>query len=135
MTLGGYLWLPEPARPVAIVPAAKVPAAPQNTGTPSLRQSAEDARQAVASLTERLADESKEQARWLWSTARPLDISPMVSLPSVEELEQPFDPAAKSLRHTGAAVSEGIQTVAQSAGKAIAYFVRELPPMEPVAKN
>ena len=141
MALGGYLWLPDSTKhadktsEMVKQPIAKPPAAFHEDAAPSLRQSAEDARLAVTSLTERLADKSKEQARWLWSAAGPLDVSPMLSLPAVDELEQPLDPAAQSLRQAGAGVSEGLQTVAQSAGRAVAYFMREFPPMDPGAKN
>jgi hypothetical protein len=50
-------------------------------------------------------------------------------LPPVK-LEQPFDPAAQSLRQTGQGVSESLQTVAQSARRAVSYFFRELPPLD-----
>jgi hypothetical protein len=124
--LAGYLWLPKSnTEPPEVVkkklapeeqPAAVVEA-------PSLTRSVEEAGAAVASFTERISDKSKEQARLWWSIG-PAEVSR--AFPPVK-LEQPLDPAAQSLRQTGQGASESLQTVAQSARRAVSYFFRELP--------
>jgi predicted anti-sigma-YlaC factor YlaD len=127
--LAGYLWLPVSKNDgrdklVDVKKAPERQEAPEivATGAPSLTRSVEEARLAVAALTEKIADKSKEQARLWW----PLDVA---GLPEVK-LDPPLDPAAQSLRQTGQGMSEGLQTVAQSARRAVSYFLRELPPLE-----
>jgi Putative zinc-finger len=124
--LAGYLWLPgsDTRRPVASGTELPAPAPQAVARAPSLTTSVAEARAAVASLTERLADKGKEQAQRWWPVG-PLDVSQ--ALPRVAELETPLDPAAKSLLQTGQGMSEGLQSVAQSARRAVAYFMRELP--------
>lgn len=93
---------------------------------PSLEKSVEDARQAVASLTEK----SKDQVRALLSVANPMENNAGVQLPDLAAMEQPLEPAAESLRHTGHGVTEGLQTVASSTQRAFAYFFREFAPVD-----
>jgi hypothetical protein len=127
--LAGYIWLPKPKPTAPDMAGKRIEPRPQPdvvVDSPSLAKSVEEAREAVASLTEKIADKSKEQAR-LWWPAASIDLAG--ALP-VSKLEQPLAPAAQSLRHTGQGVSEGLQTVAQSARRALSYFVRELPPLE-----
>ncbi|HMF16081.1 MAG TPA: zf-HC2 domain-containing protein [Gemmataceae bacterium] len=121
MALAGYLWFPNKNKdPFAIKPPDKEPPA-----GPSLGESVQEARLALSSLTERLADKSKEQAlMWLSFAKLP---NPM-GLP-----EQPLDP--QTLSQAGQGASEGIQTVAHSARRAVNYFLRELPPLESSVKN
>jgi ferric-dicitrate binding protein FerR (iron transport regulator) len=122
MTLAGYLWFPNKNKEphAKKIPEKEIPAGP------SLAESVEKARVAFSSWTERITEKSKEQARLLLSAAK-LE-SPPMSLP-----ETPLDP--ESLRRTGQGASEGFQTVAQSAQKAVAYFFRELPHLETMPKN
>ena len=121
MALAGYLWFPNRTKDqVALKPQEKEPPV-----GPSLGESVEQARLAFTSLTGRLTDKSKEQAV-LWLSAAKLP-NPM-GLP-----EQPLD--ARAFSQTGQGVSEGIQTVAQSARRAVDYFFRELPPLESSVKN
>jgi predicted anti-sigma-YlaC factor YlaD len=121
MALAGYLWSPRKDRiTLAIHLKEKEPAAGLSLG-----QSVEEARRAFSSLTERLSDQSREQARLLLSAAR---LPQPLGLP-----ESPLD--TQSLAQTGRGVSEGIQTVAQSARRAVDYFFRELPPLEASFKN
>jgi hypothetical protein len=136
--LAGYLWLPptkgDPDKEVArnTKPLEKNPPIARAADAPSLTQSVEQAGSAVMSFTERLADKGKQQAK-VWWTAAPLDVAQ--ALPDVKKLEQPLDPAAQSLRQTGQGMSESLQTVAQSARRAVAYFFRELPPLETPSKS
>ena len=100
-------------------------------GGPSLRKTAADAGSAVASLTTHLAAKTREQAELLFRAATPpIPISPMDSLPGVETLQPPLEPAARSLQEAGGEVSKGLQTVTDSARRAVAYFVREIPGLE-----
>jgi hypothetical protein len=127
--LAGYVWLPKSntGAPGDIVKGKVVPERqPAVVEPPSLSRSVEEAGAAVASLTERIADKGKEQAR-LWWPLTSGEVSR--ALPPVK-LEQPLDPAAQSLRQTGQGVSESLQTVAQSARRAVSYFFRELPPLD-----
>jgi predicted anti-sigma-YlaC factor YlaD len=134
--LAGHLWLPT-SKNDGLDKAAARQKAPQRRDSsevvaaglaagPSLTRSVEEARLAVASLTEKIADKGKEQARLWWSAAA-RDVPRQ--LPGMNG-EQPLDPAARSLRQTGQGASEGLQTVAQSARRAVSYFFRELPPLE-----
>jgi predicted anti-sigma-YlaC factor YlaD len=128
--LAGYLWLPKSKTALPDIVKKKLAPDPRLpvvvVEAPSLTRSVEEARAAVASLTEKIADKGKEQA-WLWWPSAPEVLAPV-------KLERPLDPAAQSLRQTGQGVSESLQTVAQSAGRAVAYFFRELPPLD-VAKS
>ncbi|MCS7045342.1 MAG: hypothetical protein NZO58_03195, partial [Gemmataceae bacterium] len=95
------LWLAQPtppARPNLSQPANPAPQANHAHVPPRLTRHAEQAREAVAALTERLADQTKTQAKVLLAMAPVVDLPPMTSLPSLQELETPLDPAAQSLR-------------------------------------
>jgi predicted anti-sigma-YlaC factor YlaD len=122
MALAGFLWSPNKNKGQL---AAFYPAKMESPAGPSLGESVEQARLAFSSLTERLADKSKEQAFRLLSAAK---LPNPMGIP-----EQPLDPQA--LSQTGQGASEGIQTVAQSARRAVDYFFRELPPLESSLKN
>ncbi len=136
--LAGQLWLPDTRKAPADFSLAEknVPGPEKQASVPamesSLTKSAQDATAAVATLSERLADRGKEQAKLLWSVAAN-EMGPFV-LPEAGDLERPLDPAAKALQQTGQGMADGLQTVAQSARRAVSYFFRELPPLEPAAK-
>jgi hypothetical protein len=121
MALAGYLLSP----PKTKNPLAIKQREPQPPAGPSLSESVEQARLAFSSLTERIAEQGKEQARLLLSAAK---LPGPMGLP-----EQSLD--TQSWRQTGQGASEGIQTVAQSARRAVDYFFRELPPLESTRKN
>jgi hypothetical protein len=92
-----------------------------------LRESALEARSAVAALTEDLAAKTRTQARLLLSAAAPLDPLSVPSLPEVGGLEQPLEPAAQCVRESGHGVSASLETVAGSARRAFTYFLHQLP--------
>jgi hypothetical protein len=98
-------------------------------GEPTLAQSVADAETAVKSLSNRIAEQTVEQMRTLVSVSAPSDVGPMPTLPTVATIEQPLDPATRSLQETGRGVSTGIQTVANSARRAFDFLLRELPPV------
>jgi hypothetical protein len=115
---------PESSRQAATRPADRHAPPPPT----SLRDSVEEAGSAVASLTDRLAGQTREQARHLWTVAAPLDMPGV--LPGLSALQTPLDPATQSLRDAGQGMSAGIATVASSARRALSCFARELPPLE-----
>lgn len=82
---------------------------------------AEEARQAVAGLTGRLAEETREQARMFWSVAAIDRIPPMEGF----DPRDPLDPAKESLKETGRQVSEGFEPVTRTARQAFAFLTRE----------
>ncbi|MCI0680463.1 MAG: hypothetical protein L0Y71_00040 [Gemmataceae bacterium] len=100
---------------------------------PKLIQGAEDARTAMASLTERVAGQTKEQAKLLMSVADALEL-PMTNLP-VLKVDEPLDPAAKSLRQATQTVASGIEPITRSARRAFTFFVNEMPMFEIPQKN
>jgi hypothetical protein len=119
---------------VAVRTSQEPPAAPKDEPAPSLRQSVEQAGTAVASLTDRLADRTREQAQWLWAAAAPADLPPMNPM-SAPDPATTLDPAAGSLRQAGEGVTVGLETVTAPARRAFAYFARELPTLEPGART
>jgi hypothetical protein len=104
-----------------------VPQQPKAVAEPSLHEQVEEARLAMTSLTSRLAEQTREQARVLWEAAPPVEIPPVGALPGMEDLEPPLHPAAESLQKAKDGVSVGLQTVASSAQRAVSFFVREIP--------
>jgi hypothetical protein len=94
---------------------------------PVLAERAENARQAVAQLTERVAGTTRDQAKMLLAMANPLELAPMAALPGLNDLEEPLDPAAKSLRAATQTMAEGIEPMARTARSAWNYLVKELP--------
>ncbi len=94
-----------------------------------LAASVADARQAFASLSERLADKAKEQTKLLFSAA------PRISMPDMNDLKDgaeplSLEPAAQSLKKAGREVADGFKPVATTTRQAVAYFFRELPVIE-----
>ena len=124
-------WLLQPPGPESKALVEKTP--PQQPEAPKLAQSAEEARAAVASLTERVADQTKEQAKLLMAVADSLDL-PMTNLPAFD-LEEPLDPAAKSLRQATQTVANGIEPITRSARRAFTFFVNEMPMFDIPQKN
>lgn len=139
--LAGYLWLPGEPRgtdgggPVADGGSKQHPVPPRPLPTPPQPETKEpkrpattpeEPRHALASLTERLADSTRDHATVLWTAANPMGEVPVEPLGAVADLEA-FDPAKQSLRQASAEVRDGVQTVARSARRALDYFARELP--------
>jgi hypothetical protein len=132
MALAGYFLLPErrgdnfgpPGPEIARnVPFPEV----EEPGQP-LAKSVAEARDAVMSLKDRLTEETKDQARMIIAAAP----QSMPSLPEAKELNEltspePLDPATQPLLQAGQGVSQGLQTVAGSARRAVGFFFKELP--------
>jgi hypothetical protein len=91
---------------------------------PHLAQSVDDTRQAFASLSERWAEHAREQTKNFLAAAKPIDI-PGVDF--LQDMAEPLEPAAQSLQQAGQGVAESLQPVTTSAGRALAYLLRDLP--------
>jgi len=100
---------------------------PSDPGLPQLERRADEARAAVTALTERVAGQTTEQAKMLLAVANSIDIRPMANLPGLSDLEEPFDPAAQSLKQATQTVATGIEPITRSTRRAFDYFVKELP--------
>ncbi len=87
-------------------------------------------RLAMASLTDRLAEQTRDQARVLIAVAphEVPDLEAKVRSLAARPLEEPLDPAAQSLRQAGHEVSQGLEPVVDHACRAFGYFVKELEP-------
>jgi predicted anti-sigma-YlaC factor YlaD len=96
-------------------------------GLPQLELRADEARAAVTALTERVAGQTTEQAKMLLAVANSIDIRPMANLPGLSDLEEPFDPAAQSLKQATQTVASGIEPITRSTRRAFDFFVKELP--------
>src|SRR5690242_3946657 len=113
MACAGYLFLPnQPAEHKTIVENP-----PRQAEERPLAQSVDDARHAVAALTDRIADQTKDQARLLIAAA-PHEV-PMADLPKLPSLEDPLDPATQSFRQAGQGLSQGIGTLTHNARRAV----------------
>src|SRR5262249_56858139 len=112
-------------------PARRV--APEDA--PPLGKSVREARDAFASLAERVTAKAKEQTRFWPTMTVALETTPTADLPRVTPLEKPLGKVVQSLRESGKGVSTGLQTVSNSARRAFNYFLRQLPPLQPEAKN
>jgi hypothetical protein len=134
--LTGWFW-PRPAEPDG--PGTDVHARQEEKSTqpsppekePSLRATVAEAEEAVKSLSNRIADNTVEQVRTLLAASASAEVGPMPTLPTVASIEQPLDPAARSLQGTGRGVTTGLQTVANSARRAFDFLLSELPPVAP----
>jgi predicted anti-sigma-YlaC factor YlaD len=112
-------WHRNPTSPTAPTPHAGAQQ-PQPPGEPvDLRESVDEAKQAVVALTARTADEAVDRTRRLLAPGG----SPSVSPP-------PARPPAQALREAGEGVSDGLEPVTHSARRAVDLFLRELPPMD-----
>jgi hypothetical protein len=94
----------------------------------SLERSVADAGAAMASLTDRIAGQTRDRARLFLSATAPVEVP--TALPDRGSLQAPFDPAAESLRQAGHGVSASLEPVAGSARRAVSYLVRELSPLD-----
>jgi hypothetical protein len=121
---------PVPTRPHVVRKAPQAP--PQAAPAPSLRQSVDEAGSAVAALTHRLTGQTRDRARLLWGAAKPPGGA--AALPDLDGLRAPLDPAAQPLREAGRGVSAGLETVAGSARRAVSFFTREIPALDPGRK-
>ncbi|MFO0864737.1 MAG: hypothetical protein U0744_08815 [Gemmataceae bacterium] len=110
---------PQPVPPFAQNhPKEKEPSSPM-----PIAPRAEEARQAVAGLTERLADETREQARLLLSVATPPNLAAIDPIPNMEF--DPIEPAAETLLETGRQVRDGFEPVTRTARQAFGFLARE----------
>jgi len=93
----------------------------------ALAPRAEEARKAVAGLTGRLAEETREQAKLLWSVAAPQDLA---ELEPMSDSFDPLEPATEAVLETGRQVKEGFQPVTRTARQAFGFLAREFAVLE-----
>jgi hypothetical protein len=106
-------------------PPAPPPPDPEKKSEPKPKESP-----TLAALTGRIADKTLDQAKLMLAAANPVEGMPMGDLPPVAGLE-PLDPAAQPLRQAGQDATESLSAVGRSARRALDYFSRELPMIEP----
>ena len=88
---------------------------------PAFAQKMEEAGSDILALTNRVA---QEPARLLVSI-RPRDLP---GLPNGSGVS--LEPATQSLRQAGQGMSEGLNTVSRNAGRAVSFFINELPVLD-----
>jgi hypothetical protein len=123
LAVGARLLRPEP--PPAPIPAPPPiaqdgPTPPSGGSAPDLRVAANEAGEALSSLTTRTADKTVEKTRLLL---------PVVVDPSLAklDLQPPLGPPTRPFREAGEGMSSGLEPVTTAAGRAIRLFVDELP--------
>lgn len=118
LMIGGYLWL-RLAEPVTLAQRTQPPAPVDDS--PVLTRSVQEARSELAALTDRIADQITEQTQLLpAATVLPLEMAPVSWMP----LERPLSSLAQSLRQSKRGVSAGLDPVANSARRALTFFLR-----------
>jgi hypothetical protein len=124
----GYYWLrATESNQVARGPEPRK-VEPPSADQPVLTHTVQGMRTELATLTERLTDKVTEQTELLpLAAAAPLETASLSSLP----LDKPLAATTQSLRQTTHGVSAGMQPVADVTRRALTYFLRKLPPMQP----
>jgi hypothetical protein len=102
------------------------PRQPNKQVAPQREKQQEPAPPSLLAISERLADQTLDEAKVLWTAANPVEGMPMGDLPAVPDL----DSSAPPLRQAKQEVNEGLQAVGRSAQRAFAYFSHELPVLE-----
>jgi hypothetical protein len=102
------------------------PSHPETTAT--LRETVNQASQAVTQLTTRTADTTVEQTRSFW---------PVLAPPALDDWDkQPpmLEPPARPLQETGQSAVAALEPVTESARRAFGMFLHDLRPMDQPAK-
>jgi hypothetical protein len=117
---------------LAVAPAPVSRPAPSEASPtqPELDRSVEEAKVAVAALTERVAVKTRENALLLWQAARHTELPEVLPFQGVVEIDDAFDPAAQSLQKAGQAVTQGLEPMARSAARAFDFFSKEFAVLE-----
>ncbi|MCI0463847.1 MAG: zf-HC2 domain-containing protein [Gemmataceae bacterium] len=129
VALTGYLGLwpwGQPQQVVIAPPEKKEPPEPEG---PTIREGAQEAREALAALVDRFADRVREQGG-LFDVAAPIQYVSTDQLPQVNLLTQPLGSTTQGLRQTNEGISAGARTVGNSARRAFSYFLRKMPPVQ-----
>ena len=133
----GYLWLnpshTEPP-PLAKAPPKITTPAPAKPD-PSLRASADEAREALAALAGRFASKVAEEARALRGSTGAVEFVSLNGVPHMAPLTHPLDATAEGLRQGGRGAAIGMRTVGGSARRAFNYFLRKMPPLQAAPKR
>jgi hypothetical protein len=123
MLFFGMGWL-APTAKTKDAPIAKNPEPPPATA--ELVQRAGDAQKSVALLTKSVAEGAKSRVHAFLPEKGSLD----VNLPKLPEFDEPFDPAAQSLKQAGLSVAHSFEPVTQTTMRAFGFFAREMPVIE-----
>jgi anti-sigma factor RsiW len=137
LAVGAYLWLvpSRSAQETVKGPTPKVEQPRPPKVEPSLRQSVDEAREALAALTGRFAGQAREEVRVLRDSASTFEFVSLEAVPQVAPLTQPFGSTAEGLRETSKGISTGMRTVNNSARRALSYFLRKTPPLQSAPKR
>jgi hypothetical protein len=133
LAVAGYFGVQSVSAPqeAAMLVTAGFHVAPPPAPPPVLRQSFGDARQAFASILERLADGVKERAAVLQAPDVTMQFVSLDSLPRVGPLTHPLSRTAQGLQEGRAGVAAGVQILGGTGRRAFNYFLRKMPPSPP----
>lgn len=102
---------------------------PKSEPTP-LARSADDAQNAVASLTRSVTETTKSRLK-VFLPETPSKIEDVLPpFPDMGESDPAIDPAAQSLKQAGMSVAQTFEPVAQTAVRAFDFFAREMPVLD-----
>ncbi len=134
LAVAGYYWF-NPSRTVP--PLAKAPPPKQQEpppkADPALHRSIGEAREALAASLEKFAEKVRDDAQVLQGQS--FQFVSVGGVPGVNPLTQPLDSTAEGLRQSRHGASAAMRTVAGSARRALNYFLRKMPPLQPAAKG
>jgi hypothetical protein len=127
MAVAGYFLTPIPTNgpgsdPFAAENQRKPPE--KETPSPHLAQSVDDARQAIATLSGRWANQAKEQTKNFIAATPALEI-PDLNAAAAQPVE--LDAAALSLRQASQGLAEGLLPLANTTKRAFVFFVQDMP--------
>ena len=113
----------EPA-PVAVIPAPPVELAKE----PTLTESVREARVALDQLTDKILDNTRQQADLLRDATAPLDTVRL-------DGPQPRPATEPKLARPRPGMTTGLQTVAATTRRGLSFIMRESPPLPSSRKN
>lgn len=114
------------SKPAEVAVVQPLQPAPEET-TVTLRDTVNQAGQAVGQLTARTADETVGQTKSIWATVTPLP-------PDDWDKAVPIEPSSRPLKETGQSAVVAIEPVTNSARRAFGMLFHDLRPMDKPAK-
>jgi hypothetical protein len=113
---------PQPDNPDPNKGIGKNDKLPGPKNAPGLNPTLDEVRTAVASLTERVAKGTRDNTQIIVTAVNPLE-----GQPKAKQGEPPLDAYVKTLSNAGQGVSDAVQPVANSAQRAVNYFLKGVP--------